>query len=71
MALISTWFHSSSATFASASARLSSSFQMWASAFICSARMDPVGDEQVQARPTLLPSWAALLQPPRPPASSL
>lgn len=56
MALISTWFHSSSATFASASARLSSSFQMWASAFICSARMDPVGDEQVQARPTLLPS---------------
>ena len=42
MALISTHFRSSSATLASASARLSSSFWMWASAFICTARMDPV-----------------------------
>lgn len=42
MALISTHFRSSSATFTSASARLSSSFRMWASAFICAARMDPV-----------------------------
>lgn len=43
MALISAWFRSSSATLALASDKLSSSFRMWASAFICSGRMNPVG----------------------------
>lgn len=41
-ALISAWFRSSSATLALASDKLSSSFRMWASAFICSGRMNSV-----------------------------
>lgn len=70
MALISAWFRSSSATLALASAKLSSSFRMWASAFICSRKMYPVGKWRSQAKPSLLSTWVPLVQPPRLPPLS-
>lgn len=70
MALISAWFRSSSATLALASDKLSSSIRTWASAFICSGRTNPLRKWEAGARPSLLPTWVPLVQPPRPPASS-
>lgn len=70
MALISTWFCSSSATFASASASCPPAFRCGPQCLSAQREWIQWGNEQAQASPTLLPSRAALLQPPWPPASS-